>query len=126
MISPFKPSQSLGSSPCANDSPLEPDSPKLLRDIGFHNLHAIQLLLPLGRLIHHIVFAEMLDILRVGEILLGGIGAVEFLEMVDFVFVLVVAVVAGAEAKVGQDDAVGAADGEFGKGDAAAAVVVEE
>lgn len=72
------------------------------------------------------MFLEMRNILGMRQVLLGRIRAMEFLKMMDLVLILVVAVMAGPEAKVRQDDAMGAADGVFREGDGAAAVLVEE
>ena len=68
----------------------------------------------------------MLDIFRVRQVFLAGVLVVVFLPVVDFVLVLIVAVVAGAETEVRQGQAFGDADGVFGVGDCAAAVGVEE
>lgn len=50
----------------------------------------------------HLMFSEMLNVLRVDQILDLSVLVVEFLEMVDFVFIFVVSVVAGAQLGVGQ------------------------
>lgn len=99
---------------------------KLHGNIGFHNRHAIHLLLPLLLRFQLLVFAEMFNVFRVRQVFFARILVVVFLPVVDFVLVLIIAVVAGAETEVGQGEAFGDADGVFGVGDCAAAVGVEE
>jgi hypothetical protein len=72
------------------------------------------------------VLAEVLDILRVRQILLAGILVVVFLPVVNFVLVLIVAVVAGAVAEIRQFEALGDTDGVLCVGNGAAAIGVEE
>jgi hypothetical protein len=99
---------------------------KLHRNIGLHNRHAIHLLLPRLLRLQLLMFAEMLDILRVRQVLLARILIMVLLPVVDLVLVLVVAVVAGAEAEIGQREALGDADGVLCERDHAVAVGVEE
>ena len=49
-----------------------------------------------------VVFPEMRDVLRMRQILLACVLVVVLLEMVDLVFILVVAVVAGPDTEVGE------------------------
>lgn len=69
----------------------------------------------------------MLNVLRVGEVLLlDVVAAVVLFKVVDLVLVLVVAVVAGPEAEVGQAEAARGAYRVFGKRNGAGAVGVVE
>lgn len=71
-----------------------------MRDISLHNLHIPQLLQPLLRRHKLIMKLEMLNILRMRELLIRRIRSVEFFEMVNLVFVLDIPVVTRAVAKV--------------------------
>ena len=50
---------------------------KLLRDVLLHNWHAIELFLTLSRRIHFIVFAEMLNVFGMGQVLFARICCVQ-------------------------------------------------
>ena len=100
--------------------------PKLLGNVGLDNTQLLHLLQPLLLLLQHLVLAKMLNILRMRQILLARILVVKALKMMNLVLVLVVAVVSWAVAEVRQFEPCGGANGVFGKGDAAAAVFVED
>lgn len=68
----------------------------------------------------------MLDILWMDQIFLFCVLVVVFLKVMDLVLVLVVAVVSRTVAEVREFEALGFADGVFGKGDGAGQVAVEE
>lgn len=72
------------------------------------------------------MFPKMRNILGVRQVLLTGVITVEALKMVDLVLVLVVAVVAGAEAKVRQAPALGVVLHPLRARDEACFVRVEE
>lgn len=76
--------------------------PEHLRNVPLHDTLLLLLQDALGLVLHHVVFPEMLNVLRVDEVLLLGILVVVFLEMVDLVLVLIVAVVARAQPEVRQ------------------------
>ena len=101
-------------------------SSKLHGDVGFYNRHAVHLFLPLLLRFQLLVLAEVLDILRVGQIFLASVLVVVFLPVVDFVLVLIVAVVAGAVAKVRQRETLGDTDGVLCVRYSAAAIRIEE
>lgn len=72
------------------------------------------------------MLAEVLDVLGVCQVLFPRVFVMVFLPVVDFVFVLVVTVVSGAEAEVGKCEAFGNTYSVLCIGDGAAAVRVEE
>lgn len=86
-------------------------SSKLHGDVGLYNRHAIHLFLPRLLRFQLLVLAEVLDILRVRQVLLASVLVVVFLPVVDLVLVLIVAVVAGAVAEIRQLEALGDTDG---------------
>ena len=95
-------------------------------NVVFNDRHAVHLLLHQLLLFQLVVFAEVLDVFRVDEVFWSRILVVVFLEVVDFIFVFVVAVMAWAEAEIGEFDSLCFADGVFGKGDGSALVPVVE
>jgi len=99
---------------------------KLHWNVGLDNRHAIHLFLPLLLRFQLLVLTEVLNIFRVRQVFLAGVLIVVFLPVVDFVLVLIVAVVAGAVAEVRQREALANADSVFRVRDGAAAVCVEE
>lgn len=74
---------------------------ELLRYVGLDDLHALELLEALHRKIFLVVPPEVLDIFGVVELLLCRIFAMVFLEVVDLVLILNVAVVAWTEPQIG-------------------------
>lgn len=71
------------------------------------------------------MFLKVGNILGMDQVLLGDIVArVVLFEMVNLVLILVVAVVSGAGAEIGQRETACTANGEFGKGDCAAEILV--
>jgi len=77
-------------------------STELLRNIAYNNLHLLQLLKPKSCILLFIVLSEMLNILRVSQVRLGGIITMVLLKVVNLVLILNIAMVSGTEAKVGQ------------------------
>ena len=53
------------------------DPPKLLRDVLFDDWHSIQLFLAIGSFLHCIVFGEVGDVFRVGEVFFTGVYTVD-------------------------------------------------
>jgi hypothetical protein len=68
---------------------------------------------------------EMLDILRMCEILQCRVVAMVLLEMVDFILVFVIAVVSGSPAEIRQCESSADANCVFGERDGAAPIAVE-
>jgi hypothetical protein len=101
-------------------------SPKLHGNIGLDNRHAVHLLLSLLLRFQLLVLAEVLDIFRVRQVFLTRVLVVVFLPVVDFVFVLIVAVVARAVAEIRQRETLPNSDGVFCVRDRAAAIRIEE
>lgn len=98
---------------------------ELGRNILQHNRHLVHLLLLLLRLIHLLVLLEVLNVLWVREVLELGVFVVVLFPMVDFVLVLVVAVVAGAGAHVRECLAALDKHDKLGAADEAVAVPVD-
>lgn len=69
-------------------------------DVALDNGHALQLLQSSLSEFFLIVTSEMLNILRVRQLFLGSLIAMEFLEMVDLVFILHVPMMSRSEAEV--------------------------
>jgi hypothetical protein len=101
-------------------------SSKLHGDVGLYNWHAVHLFLPLLLRFHLLVLAEVLDILRVRQVFLASVFVVVLLPVVDFVLVLIVAVVARAVAEIGELEALGDTNRVLCVGNGAAAIRVEE
>lgn len=118
-------------------------SSKLAGNIRLDYRHAVHLLLPLLLLLHHLVLAEMLNILGMCQVFKGCIGAVELFKVMDFVFILVIAVMTRTETwfklgwqttdwfhakhtEVWQLDTHSVSFNEFGKRNSAAVVVIVE
>lgn len=74
------------------------------RDIVLDNRHSIQFLIPLLPVLHLIMMFEMLNVLRMHQILLGRVRPMVLLEMVDLVLVLVVPVVSRPVPEIRQLD----------------------
>jgi hypothetical protein len=76
---------------------------KLWWDVVQHDLLLLLLSNTLLLTFQLFMLAEMLNVFRMDKILNLRIFVVKFLEMVDFVLVLIVAMVTGSEAEVGQE-----------------------
>jgi hypothetical protein len=100
-------------------------SQKLRRDIFSYNRHRIEPLLLLRLLIQKIVHLEMLDILRVRQILQRRALAMVFLKMMNLILIFVVAVVSRSPSEIRQRQSSADADCVFREGDGTAAVAVE-
>lgn len=75
--------------------------PEFPRNICLHNHHLFHFLHPVLLILQHIVLSEMLDIFRMDQVFLCDIvPTVKLFEMMYFILVLVVAMVAGAESEV--------------------------
>jgi hypothetical protein len=73
---------------------------EFLRDIPLDNGLLLLSKYPVGLIFHQVVFLEVLDIFWMDQVLFPCVLVMEFLEVVDLIFVLVVAVMTRSQSKI--------------------------